>query len=133
MLAHVDLQKGLGAFTCNEEAFLEGTILLLTFALKEDATFESTNVSFVLTLKDKAGTPAPDLEGEAVIKMQKGKPLDLDGSGMVTIGDVTLLLVYLSGKDVPFAAYATPDANGDGQVTISDVTMLLNVLATTSG
>lgn len=129
VLAYVDSEKGLGAFTCSKEEVLEGTILLLTFTLKEGAAFESTDVSFVLTLKDGKGTPAPDLEGSATVKMQKGDPLDLDGSGKVTIGDVTLLLDHLAGKSAEFSSYATPDINKDGKVTIGDVTALLDHLS----
>ena len=86
------------------------------------------SVSLNDAAKVKEGTLLA-LEGTAAVKLQKGDALDLDGSGKMTIGDVTVLLDHLAGEQVQFAPYATPDVNGDGAVTIGDVTALLDHLS----
>ena len=53
---------------------------------------------------------------------------DLDGDGMVTTADATLILQYLVGKDVELDP-AAADRNGDGKVSIFDVVVFLRMLA----
>jgi hypothetical protein len=54
---------------------------------------------------------------------------DVNGSGKLDIGDVTLALRIAVGLLQPTDAQkAAADVNGDGNVTISDVTILLSVV-----
>ena len=55
-----------------------------------------------------------------------GDPLDLDGNGVVNIGDVTTLLNVLSGSGT---AARDCDLDGSGGVDIGDATVLINALA----
>ena len=129
VITHFDKEKGMGAFTRSQEAPLKGTILYLTVLVAEDADFESTDLLLDLKLKDGEGKAYTLLLQGATLTLQKGDAMDLDGSGAVTISDVTLLLNGISGKEVVFAPFSDPDVDGDGRVTISDVTFLLNRIA----
>ena len=53
---------------------------------------------------------------------------DVNGSGDVTIADVTKLINYLLSKDPSACHLENADLNGSGDVTIADVTMLINRL-----
>lgn len=53
---------------------------------------------------------------------------DVNGSGDVTIADVTKLINYLLSKDSSACHLENADLNGSGDVTIADVTMLINRL-----
>ena len=57
-------------------------------------------------------------------------PADIDGDGSVMIGDVTLLLNYLSGDESVVLENGVGDLDNDGEIMIGDVTALLNYLAT---
>ncbi len=129
VIAHFDKEKGLGAFICSSEQMLKGTVLYLTVSVAEDADFESTDLLFELELKDGEGRVYTLLMKGATLTLQKGDPMDLDGNGSVTIGDVTKLLNYIAGADLILSPYGQPDINKDGKVTISDVTVLLNRIA----
>ena len=51
---------------------------------------------------------------------------DVDGDGVVTSADITVLYDYLLGNDVP--SYASLDVDGDGVVTSTDITILYDYL-----
>ena len=53
---------------------------------------------------------------------------DVSGNGKIDIGDVTLLIDYVLGKDANLDEFqlAAADINGDGSVDIDDVTAVIN-------
>lgn len=57
--------------------------------------------------------------------------LDIDGDGIVSINDVTILQMYLAAYHVNFSDYqlAVSDINGDGIVDINDCTSLQFILS----
>ena len=53
---------------------------------------------------------------------------DVDGDGTVGIGDVTTLIDYLLGTDVPVFIEDNANINGDDTISIGDVTALIDML-----
>lgn len=65
-------------------------------------------------------------------------PGDIDGDGVLTVGDVTLLQQYIAeftDNGTPIIdssderAFATADFNGDGSINVMDVTAMQRALA----
>ena len=65
------------------------------------------------------------LTGTVEINEQQG---DVNGDGVVTIGDVTALIDYLLSGDAEGISLDNADCNQDGVVTIGDVTALIDYL-----
>ncbi|MBQ9556566.1 MAG: dockerin type I repeat-containing protein [Muribaculaceae bacterium] len=77
------------------------------------------NKTGYLNLQDFTGATLRPINAVSFI------PGDVDGSGAVTIDDVTALIdILLKGTDAPAAA----DVDGSGAVTIDDVTALIDML-----
>ena len=53
---------------------------------------------------------------------------DVNGDGVVTIADVTMLVNIILGKTTSGFDTRVADVNGDGVVTIADVTALVNII-----
>jgi len=71
---------------------------------------------------------AEDLHPDAV-PLRMG---DVNNDGHVNISDVTTLVNYLLGSDLPQFNIAVADINADGKVGIADVTSLINQLLSKS-
>ena len=53
-------------------------------------------------------------------------PGDVDGDGVVTSGDITVLYNYMLNEDD--SAIVNGDVDGDGTITSGDITFLYNML-----
>ena len=65
-----------------------------------------------------------------IVEMGDGSdmPGDVDGNGVLTISDITVLINYLLTDDPANVNMANADVNGDGVVNVSDITELINYL-----
>ena len=53
---------------------------------------------------------------------------DVNGDGLITIGDVTMLIGYVLGQEPPAFVVDAADVNEDGFVTVGDVTRLIGMV-----
>ncbi len=123
-----------------------GAIRVLVYSLNNDAFVGSEGVLFNLpvTVASGEGTYTVDIKNihatgiEAVdfkladisasVTMIKQVLGDVDGDGLVSIGDVSTMINYILGKlDGDFASDVA-DVNGDGEVNIADVVALVNII-----
>ncbi len=85
-----------------------------------DTDFTNVQSDLTVTAIYEQNEPAePDLFG------------DVDGDGLVTMADVTLLSMYLNGENpqITAAGMANADANADGTVDIRDIAAIYAIIA----
>ena len=89
--------------------------------VRETCFFEVTTQTNKYKVNDVTDTYLPYLDHDVLVG-------DVNGSGEVTIADVTALIDYLLGDDAVAIDLEAADVNGIGGVTIADVTALIDML-----
>ena len=70
MLSHFDVSKGKGAFAFSGTGIVSGNLFSVTFRVKDTATFGTTNVSLIVTLKDGSNQVFPLTNNSGSVTVQ---------------------------------------------------------------
>lgn len=104
---------------------------LFEFNLAVDPAFRSGYITFDGTLSsgyDQRGAVLQGVRFFSRVYFWVGyEPGDVAGNGMFNVGDVTMLISYILGKDITLNEFqiAAADVNRDGMVNVADVTELI--------
>lgn len=109
-------------------AFKGNSGALVTFNVMASDNFNGPTILLIsnILFTTTEGIEIPFADEECIVK--KGLIGDVNEDGQVTIGDVTKLIDYLLGSEVPPFNRHNADVNGDGAVSIGDVTELIDAL-----
>ena len=99
-----------------------------TFFNIEGLTPETKYEVQVMAYNDNEETDWCDIVEFTTLAEQVGLLGDVNGDGVVGIGDVTTLIDYLLGTDVPVFIEDNANINGDDTISIGDVTALIDML-----
>lgn len=89
--------------------------------VRETAFFEVTTQSNKYQVANVTSQYLPYLDVTSL-------PGDVDANGLIEIADVTLLIDYLLGTNVPEIDLIAADVDEDGEIGISDVGALIDML-----
>lgn len=101
---------------------------LVTFNVTADADFSGPAA---ISLKNTLFTTTAGEEipfGDEDCTVTTGLIGDVNGDGIISIGDVTLFIDYLLGGNIPNFRIENADVNEDGNISIGDVTTLIDKL-----
>lgn len=109
-----------------------GTILTLTFTVKDTAAAGSTAITLTYAADSTFNVDLQDVAlhiSDAALSIVRHTPGDADGDGEVDVMDITVLSRYLAeGWDVTVDA-RNSDVNGDGELDLRDVVLIRRFLA----
>lgn len=109
-----------------------GTILTLTFTVKDTAAAGSTAITLTYAADSTFNVDLQDVAlhiSDAALAIVRHTPGDADGDGEVSVMDITVLSRYLAeGWDVTVDA-RNSDVNGDGELDLRDVVLIRRFLA----
>ncbi len=109
-----------------------GTILTLTFTVKDTAAAGSTAITLTYAADSTFNVDLQDVAlhiSDAALAIVRHTPGDADGDGEVSGMDITVLSRYLAeGWDVTVDA-RNSDVNGDGELDLRDVVLIRRFLA----
>ena len=89
--------------------------------VRETAFFEVTTQSNKYQVSDVTDTYLPLLNGDYILG-------DVNGDGVVGIGDLTDLIDYILGGEPEVFVLEAADVTGDGNISIADVTELIDMI-----
>lgn len=128
-LKEVDIHDGI--LLIDSQAFyncptLEKATIAPSVQVIKSQAFESGN----LVIYGEAGTAAETYAKANDIPFNGSKVLgDIDGSGSLSISDVTMLQSFIAGAKEIEVGLSVGDINGDGNINISDVSKLQSIIA----
>ena len=124
-----NMSLGLGAVTFSENTNANGSVLKMTFRVKESISDSDVDVTCSATVKTLNDT---DDEIELNIEIIPGvisirNPLrgDVDGNGKINTNDAIRLLYFVSFGGTRFPINQNGDMNGDNKVNTNDAVYLL--------
>ena len=124
-----NMSLGLGAVTFSENTNANGSVLKMTFRVKESISDSDVDVTCSATVKTLNDT---DDEIELNIEIIPGvisirNPLrgDVDGNGKINTNDAIRLLYFVSFGGTRFPINQNGDMNGDNKVNTNDAVCLL--------
>ncbi|MBQ9667332.1 MAG: dockerin type I repeat-containing protein [Prevotella sp.] len=105
-----------------------GEILTITLTAKADAPTGNAQGLFYDQLFADANDQGTNPDDKAFNIRIGGLPGDADGSGAVTVADVTAAVSYLLGQQPEGFVFGNADIDGNGQISAEDIRAIVDII-----